>query len=176
MKSGREGDSLSRASGRSTAPSEAEKQEDTEFSRSPEEGTFAADSFEVRRRRRELVARALFAIITALLVLPVILILSYLVIRAWPVLTPGFVLENPADRMTAGGIWSPLIGTFFLAIVSLLIDAPIGILAAIYLNEYARDNWLTRLINLAVVNLAGVPSIVHGLFGVGAFVLFAGMG
>ena len=54
--------------------------------------------------------------------------------------------------------------------------APVGILAGVYLNEYARDNWLTRIVNLAVVNLAGVPSIVHALFGVGAFVLFAGMG
>ena len=74
--------------------------------------------------------------------------------------------------MTAGGIWGPLIGTFMLIIVSLLIAAPIGILAGVYLNEFARDNWFTRLINLAVVNLAGVPSIVHGLFGLGAFVYF----
>jgi phosphate transport system permease protein len=137
---------------------------------------FTASSLEVRRRHRELIARSLFATITVLLVIPVIAIIGYLVVRAWPVLTPSFVLENPADRMTGGGIWAPLVGTFFLAIISLLIDAPIGILAAIYLNEYARNNWFTRLINLAVVNLAGVPSIVHGLFGVGAFVLFAGMG
>jgi phosphate transport system permease protein len=61
-------------------------------------------------------------------------------------------------------------------LISLLVAAPIGILAGVYLNEYARDNWLTRIINLGVVNLAGVPSIVHALFGVGAFVLFAGMG
>lgn len=138
--------------------------------------TFTATSFEMRRRRRELIARSLFAVITVLLVLPVVSVLSYLVVQAWPVLSPSFVFENPTDRMTAGGIWAPLVGTFFLAIISLLIDAPIGILAAIYLNEYARDNWFTRLINLAVVNLAGVPSIVHGLFGVGAFVLFAGLG
>ncbi|HET9959772.1 MAG TPA: phosphate ABC transporter permease PstA, partial [Polyangiaceae bacterium] len=59
---------------------------------------------------------------------------------------------------------------------SLLIAAPVGVLAAVYLNEYAQDNWLTRIINLAVVNLAGVPSIVHALFGLGAFVLFAGIG
>jgi phosphate transport system permease protein len=137
---------------------------------------FTATSLEMRRRQYEWFARSGFAVITALLVLPVIFILGYLVIRAWPALTPSFILENPADRMTAGGIWAPLVGTFFLAIISLLIDAPIGILAAIYLNEYARDNWFTRMINLAVVNLAGVPSIVHGLFGVGAFVLFAGMG
>lgn len=138
--------------------------------------TFTATPLERRRRRHELIAKSVFAVMTALLVFPVVMIIGYLVVRAWPVLTPSFVLDNPTDRMTAGGIWAPLVGTFFLAIVSLLIDAPIGILAAIYLNEYARDNWFTRLINLAVVNLAGVPSIVHGLFGVGAFVLFAGMG
>ena len=78
--------------------------------------------------------------------------------------------------MRAGGIWSPFLGTFFLVGISLVVAAPIGVLAGVYLNEYARDNWFTRIVNLAVVNLAGVPSIVHALFGVGAFVLFAGMG
>ena len=78
--------------------------------------------------------------------------------------------------MTAGGIWAPLIGTFCLVLLSLLAAAPVGVLAGVYLNEYARDNWLTRIINLAVMNVAGVPSIVHGLFGVGAFVYFAHMG
>jgi len=78
--------------------------------------------------------------------------------------------------MTAGGIWAPLVGTFYLVVLSLAVAAPIGILAGVYLNEYAGDNWGTRIVNMAVVNLAGVPSIVHALFGVGAFVLFAGMG
>jgi len=78
--------------------------------------------------------------------------------------------------MKAGGIWSPLIGTFFLVLLSLAVAAPIGVLAGVYLNEYARNNWFNRLISLAVVNLAGVPSIVHALFGVGAFVLFMHMG
>jgi phosphate transport system permease protein len=78
--------------------------------------------------------------------------------------------------MTGGGIWAPLVGTFYLVFISLAIATPIGVLAGVYLNEYAGDNWLTRVVNLAVVNLAGVPSIVHSLFGVGAFVLFAGMG
>ena len=78
--------------------------------------------------------------------------------------------------MTAGGIWAPLVGTFYLVFISLAIAAPIGVLAGVYLNEYAGENWLTRIVNLAVVNLAGVPSIVHALFGVGAFVLFAGLG
>ncbi len=78
--------------------------------------------------------------------------------------------------MKAGGIWGPLVGTFYLVFISLLAAAPVGILAGVYLNEYARDNWFTRIINLAVVNLAGVPSIVHALFGVGAFVVFADFG
>ena len=78
--------------------------------------------------------------------------------------------------MTAGGVWAPLVGTIYLVAISLILAAPIGVLAGVYLNEYASDNWLTRIVNLAVVNLAGVPSIVHALFGVGAFVLFAGMG
>ena len=78
--------------------------------------------------------------------------------------------------MRAGGIWAPLLGTIYIVITSLLVSAPIGVLAAVYLNEYARESWFTRIINLAVVNLAGVPSIVHALFGVGAFVYFARMG
>jgi phosphate transport system permease protein len=107
------------------------------------------------------------------LVVPVVLILVYLFVKAWPILSPSFLFDNPTNRMTAGGIWAPLVGTFFLIFFSLLLAAPIGILAGVYLNEYAADNWLRRSINLAVVNLAGVPSIVHGLFGVGAFVYFA---
>ena len=87
-----------------------------------------------------------------------------------------FLTLNPKKRMTAGGVWAPLIGTFLLVLLSLIISAPIGILAGVYLSEFATDNWFTRIINLAVVNLAGVPSIVHGLFGVGAFVYFMDMG
>jgi phosphate transport system permease protein len=70
----------------------------------------------------------------------------------------------------AGGIWGPLIGTFYLTVLCLLIVAPVGSLAGIYLNEYAPDNRLTRAIMIAVTSLAGVPSIVHALFGLGAFV------
>ena len=69
-----------------------------------------------------------------------------------------------------------MVGTFFLVVISLVVAAPIGVLAGVYLNEYARDNWFTRIVNLAVINLAGVPSIVHALFGVGAFVYVARLG
>lgn len=137
---------------------------------------FAANSHERRKRWKESVARALLLLITVSLVVPVLAILSYLLVRAWPALSWAFVFENPKQFMTAGGVWAPLVGTFFLVAMSLLVAAPLGVLAGVYLNEYARDNWFTRIVSLAVVNLAGVPSIVHALFGVGAFVLFAGMG
>jgi phosphate transport system permease protein len=137
---------------------------------------FTASSGERRRHIVEVFAKYSLMVAVGVLVLPIVSILSYLVIHAWPALSPSLLLENPRDGMTAGGLWAPLVGTFFLVITSLIIAAPIGIFAGVYLNEYARDNWFTRIVNLAVVNLAGVPSIVHGLFGLGAFVLFAGFG
>jgi phosphate transport system permease protein len=130
-------------------------------------------------RRKALVDRfvqAVLALIVAAMVAPLLTIVVYLVVRAWPVLSWSFLFTNPANYMTTGGLWAPIVGTFYLVLISLVIATPIGVLAGIYLNEYASDNWATRLVNLAVVNLAGVPSIVHALFGVGAFVLFARMG
>jgi phosphate transport system permease protein len=137
---------------------------------------FAASSFEKWKRLNETIAGLVFMAMTLALVLPLLAIVGYLVYQAWPALTFRFLWENPRNYMTAGGIWAPLIGTFFLVFISLIVAAPVGILAGVYLNEYARDTWLTRIVNLAVMNLAGVPSIVHALFGVGAFVMFAGMG
>src|SRR4051794_1017995 len=106
---------------------------------------------------------------TLLMVVPLVLIVGYLLVHAWPILSIDFLITNPRNGMRAGGIWSPLLGTIYLVVISLLIATPIGVLAAVFLNEYARDNWFTRIIHLAVVNLAGVPSIVHALFGLGAF-------
>ncbi len=137
---------------------------------------FRPTSRELGKRLWEEVARWTTGAMAIACVVPVVVVLSYLIFRAWPSLTWSFVTTNPQDYFKAGGIWTPLIGTFFLVIFSLLLAAPIGVLAGVYLNEYARDHWLTRLINLAVVNLAGVPSIVHALFGVGAFVYFFNMG
>jgi phosphate transport system permease protein len=137
---------------------------------------FTTTRHERRKVLRERIARFVFMTMSMLLVAPLVAILGYLVYMAWPALTWDFLASNPENRLTAGGIWAPLIGTFFLVLFSLAVAAPIGILAGVYLNEYAGDNWFTRVVNLAVVNLAGVPSIVHALFGVGAFVLAANMG
>jgi len=137
---------------------------------------FTATPLEKWKAVKETVAKLVFLAMTLALIAPLLGILAILLVKAWPALSISFLLENPKEYMTAGGIWAPLVGTFFLVLGSLLVAAPVGVLAGVYLNEYARDNWLTRIINLAVVNLAGVPSIVHALFGVGAFVLAAHMG
>jgi phosphate transport system permease protein len=109
---------------------------------------------------------------TGLLVLPVILILATLIWKGAPIISLEFLFTSPTNGMTAGGIFPALLGTVFLVLVALLASVPLGVAAAIYLSEYAPDNWFTRAINLAIINLAGVPSIVHALFGVGAFVIF----
>ncbi|HVN79849.1 MAG TPA: phosphate ABC transporter permease PstA [Terriglobia bacterium] len=137
---------------------------------------FQPTSLTRRKQRSELIAKIVFLLMTLLMVLPLLLIVSYLVFQAWPILSLDFLLTVPKHGMRAGGIWSPLLGTIYLVVISLAIATPIGVLAAVFLNEYARENWFTRIVNLAVVNLAGVPSIVHALFGLGAFVLFAGIG
>ena len=115
-------------------------------------------------------------VMTLLLILPVLIILLLLIIRGGPMISWTFLFEFPEQGMTAGGIFPALLGTIFLVSVALIASVPLGIAAAIYLSEYAGDNWLTRVINLAIINLAGVPSIVHALFGVGAFVIFFGFG
>jgi len=137
---------------------------------------FAASDIERRKLLVERIAATILGLVTCSLVLPLVGIMAVLIAKAMPVLSWAFLTQNPQNYMTAGGIWAPLVGTFYLVVLSLAVAAPIGILAGVYLNEYAGDNWGTRIVNMAVVNLAGVPSIVHALFGVGAFVLFAGMG
>ncbi|HET9062210.1 MAG TPA: phosphate ABC transporter permease PstA [Candidatus Binatia bacterium] len=137
---------------------------------------FATSSTTRAARRRESVAFGVLCVATALLILPLAAILGLLVTKGASAITWEFLFTEPAAGMTSGGVYPAIVGTLWLIGVSLAISAPIGILAAIYLNEYAGENWLTRLIHLAIVNLAGVPSIVHALFGVGAFVLFLELG
>ena len=137
---------------------------------------FASTALDERNRRVEGLFRTLFLLMTMLLVVPVVMILSVLIWKGGPSLSMEFLFSAPTNGMTAGGIFPALIGTVWLVAVALLASVPVGVAAAIYLSEYAPDNWLTRIINLAIINLAGVPSIVHALFGVGAFVSFARFG
>ena len=137
---------------------------------------FTATSFTHAKEFREKLVKYLMFVVTLLMAMPVILLVSYLMHKALPVLSLEFITDIPRNQMSAGGIWPAVLGTIYLVTLSLLVAAPVGVMAGVYLNEYATDNWFTRLINLAVINLAGVPSIVHALFGLGAFVLFAGLG
>ncbi len=137
---------------------------------------FARTPHVVRKERAETAARAVFALMAAAMVVPLVLIVGYLVYRAWPTLGWEFIVDVPRRGMTDGGIWPAFVGTLYLVGISLLVSAPIGVLAAVYLNEYAKDNWFNRAVHLAVINLAGVPSIVHALFGLGAFVYAARFG
>jgi phosphate transport system permease protein len=137
---------------------------------------FEKTSQVVRKERAETVAQAVFALMATAMVVPLALIVGYLVYLAWPSLSWEFLVDVPKRGMTDGGIWPAFVGTLYLVGISLIVSTPIGVLAAVYLNEYAKDNWFNRVVHLAVINLAGVPSIVHALFGLGAFVYAAGFG
>ena len=137
---------------------------------------FARTPHVARTERSEAAAKAVFALMAAAMVVPLVLIVGYLVYLAWPTLGWEFIVDVPRRGMTDGGIWPAFVGTLYLVGISLLVSAPVGVLAAVYLNEYAKDNWFNRVVHLAVINLAGVPSIVHALFGLGAFVYAARLG
>jgi phosphate transport system permease protein len=133
---------------------------------------FSATQLNQRNHRIQWLFRLLLGSMTGLLILPVALILGMLIYKGGPIISFEFLFTGPTQGMTAGGIFPALLGTILLVLVALVASVPLGIAAAIYLSEYAPDNWFTRAINLAIINLAGVPSIVHALFGVGAFVIF----
>jgi phosphate transport system permease protein len=137
---------------------------------------FQSSSHERRNLSAQRLVRLMFAMVTTLLLIPVLGILMVLVVEGAPGLTLEFLTQKPSRLGAAGGIYPALVGTVWLTAVALLVSLPLGVAAAIYLSEYSRDNWLTRAINIAIVNLAGVPSIVHALFGVGAFVHFLHFG
>lgn len=137
---------------------------------------FESTPLNTRNARIQSLFRLLFGLMTGLLILPVLIILATLIVEGGSVISFDFLFTSPTNGMTAGGIFPALLGTMWIVAVALIISVPLGVAAAIYLSEYAPENWLTRVVNLAIINLAGVPSIVHALFGVGAFVLFFNFG
>ena len=137
---------------------------------------FAKTDFVIRKELFQAVSKTLFRIMVVIMIIPLLSIIAYLVYNALPSLNWEFLIEAPKKGMSEGGIWPAFVGTLYLVVISLAIAAPIGVFAAIYLNEYAKENWFNRIIHLAVINLAGVPSIVHALFGLGAFVYAAQFG
>ena len=113
---------------------------------------------------------------TLIVVIPVIAIVVLIITKGWGALSWEFLFSMPREGMRAGGIFPAIVGTVYLVFISLLFALPIGVMAAIYLSEYAKDTALTRIINLAIINLAGVSSVVFGLFGLSLFVVFLKFG
>ena len=127
-------------------------------------------------RVREKIAFTILGLITLLIVLPIILTIFYVVKNGAGAVSWEFLTQSPRHGMREGGIFPAIIGTIVLIIGTMLFSLPLGILSAIYLVEYAKDNLFTRLIKLSVVNLSGIPSIVYGLFGFTLFVVFLNFG
>ena len=118
----------------------------------------------------------LVAIVAALVVIPILIVLGYVTFLGIGAIDWEFLTAQPSDGMREGGIVPALLGTVFLTIGTAIVSMPLALGAAVYLAEYAGENRLTRIVRLAIVNLAGVPSIVYGLFGLGIFVLFFNFG
>lgn len=127
-------------------------------------------------RRTEKIVFFFLLLSTLVVVLPVILVVGIIVVRGSSVLSWEFLTALPRMGMKAGGIFPAIFGTFCLVVGTVVFALPVGIFSAIYLSEYSKRGRLTRLIELAIVNLAGVPSVVYGLFGLGFFVVFLNFG
>jgi len=128
------------------------------------------------RQITQKMAFSLLIAATAIVVIPVIIIILQIILNGAGAITWDFLTQPPVQAGKAGGIFPAIMGTFYLMLGTIGIALPLGVLAGVYLSEYARDNWLTRIVNMAIVNLAGVPSIVYGLFGLGVFVLMFHLG
>lgn len=122
------------------------------------------------------VAFAILTFLAIVVVVPIIAVVAYIVVQGLGAINWEFLTAFPLNGMKEGGIFPAVVGTVVLTFGTAIISIPIAVGAAIYLAEYARDTWLTRGIRLAIINLAGIPSVVYGLFGLGLFVLFLGLG
>ena len=127
-------------------------------------------------KTREKIAFAILGLITLLIVIPIVLTIFYVIKNGAGTISWEFLTQPPRNGMKQGGILPAIVGTVILIIGTMLFSLPLGILSAIYLVEYAKDNIFTRLIKLSVVNLSGIPSIVYGLFGFTLFVVFLKFG
>jgi phosphate transport system permease protein len=128
---------------------------------------------------RQFTQRLVFALITLAAiatVAPIVLVVGYIAWLGLPAINGEFLSALPRDGMRAGGIWPAIVGTLYLTLGTAVVAVPLGIAAAVYLSEYAKDSRLTRAIRIAIINLAGIPSVVYGLFGLGLFVLFLRFG
>lgn len=129
-----------------------------------------------RKALAETVAFALFRLLSGMVVVVLALILGFIIVKGVRVIDWTFITSSPTDGMTAGGIWPAIVGTLFLMVGSAVVAFPLGIMSGIYMHEYATSGRLVRFIRMMTNNLAGIPSIVFGLFGMALFVNFFGFG
>ena len=118
----------------------------------------------------------LLRFVTILTVIPIIGLVVYIVVKGAPAINWEFLTAPPSNGMREGGILPAIVGTLYLTLGTAIFSVPIGVMAGIYLAEYAQETRLTRIIRIAIINLAGIPSVVYGLFGLGLFVLFLKLG
>jgi phosphate transport system permease protein len=130
----------------------------------------------LKQLRIEKLGFTVLTILSIATVIPIIAVVIYIIYLGAPAISWEFVSAMPSEGMRAGGIWPAIVGTFYLTIGTALFSVPLGIAAAIYLSEYAPMNKVTQSIRLAIINLAGIPSVVYGLFGLGLFVIFLNFG
>ena len=136
----------------------------------------AVDAKHAGRKLTEAVLFTLFRIAAAICGLALLIIVFFMVKNGWRAITWEFLTEVPRESMTKGGILPCIVGTLALSLGAILIALPIGVASAIYLNEYAKPGRILRIIRLSINNLAGVPSVVFGLFGLAFFVIYLDMG
>lgn len=128
------------------------------------------------RQTSQKIAFAILTILAVVVVVPIVLVVAYIVVQGIGAISWEFLTTFPSGGMKEGGILPAIVGTVVLTFATAIASIPISVGAAIYLAEFARDTWLTRSIRLAIINLAGIPSVVYGLFGLGLFVLFMNLG
>lgn len=133
-------------------------------------------AFSHKMKQVEVIGINLLRLITLITALPVVGVIVFILIRGIPAISWEFLTQMPQDGMRAGGILPAIMGTIYLTLGTAIFSVPLGVAAGIYLAEYASDNPATRLIRIAIINLAGIPSVVYGLFGLGLFVLFLRLG
>jgi phosphate transport system permease protein len=127
-------------------------------------------------RHKEKIGFGLVSLVAVLTVLPIVGLILYIIARGLPSISWEFLTAYPREGMRAGGILPAIVGTFYLTLGTAISAVPLGVAAGIFLAEYASDNRWTRLIRIAIINLAGIPSVVYGLFGLGLFVIFLNFG
>lgn len=128
------------------------------------------------RQTKQRLGFSLLTLMTFLTIIPILGVVIYIIYLGLPAINLEFISGFPREGMREGGILPAIIGTFYLTLGTAIFAVPLGIGSAIYLSEYAPDNKATQLIRIAIINLAGIPSVVYGLFGLGLFVLFLGFG